>query len=112
MRGNTTFPKDDLRSFDPKFRPPRFAEYLRAVDDLKTWARKRGKDVLHLAVRWALDQPNVSVALWGARRPEQLVEVEDVMGWHLTRDDCVAVDGIVQNAVRDPVGPEFMAPRA
>jgi aryl-alcohol dehydrogenase-like predicted oxidoreductase len=110
MRTDTTFPKDDLRSFDPKFRPPRFAQYLRAVDDLKQWAAARGKDVIQLAVRWVLDQPNVSVALWGCRRPEQLAGVDGVMGWHLTRDDCDQIERLVKTDVHDPVGPEFMAP--
>jgi aryl-alcohol dehydrogenase-like predicted oxidoreductase len=112
MRAATTFPSDDLRSFDPKFRAPRYAQYLRAVDDLQTYARARGKNVLELAVRWVLDQPNVSIALWGARKPEQIDAMDGVMGWHLTRDESVEIERIVQNAVSDPVGPEFMAPRA
>jgi aryl-alcohol dehydrogenase-like predicted oxidoreductase len=112
MRGTTTFPKDDLRSFDPKFRPPRFAQYLRAVDDLGWYARERGNTVLELAVRWVLDQPNVDIALWGARRPDQIAPIDGVMGWHLDRIESLELERIVQNAVRDPVGPEFMAPRA
>jgi aryl-alcohol dehydrogenase-like predicted oxidoreductase len=112
MRHNTKFAEGDLRSVDPKFRAPRFAEYLRAVDDLQSFARDRGKDVLHLAVRWVLDQPNVGIALWGARHPAQIAPIDGVMGWHLTRAERVKIDDIVQNAVRDPVGPQFMAPQA
>jgi aryl-alcohol dehydrogenase-like predicted oxidoreductase len=112
MRASTIFPSDDLRSFDPKFRAPRYAQYLRAVDDLQVFARARGKDVLQLAVRWVLDQPNVGIALWGARRPEQIEPMDGVMGWRLTRDESNEIDRIVQHAVPDPVGPEFMAPRA
>jgi aryl-alcohol dehydrogenase-like predicted oxidoreductase len=33
---------------------------------------KTGKGVLELAVWWVLDQPGVSIALWGARTPESL----------------------------------------
>jgi aryl-alcohol dehydrogenase-like predicted oxidoreductase len=99
-------------SCDPKFRPPRHAQYLRAVDDLQAYAQARGKSVLQLAVRWVLDQPNVSVALWGVRRQEQIDAMDGVMGWRLTPEESVHTERIVQNAVRDPVGPEFMAPRA
>src|SRR5205085_10191686 len=31
MRPDTKFPADDVRSVDPKFQPPRYAEYLEAV---------------------------------------------------------------------------------
>ena len=112
MRADTTFAKGDLRTFDPKFRPPRYAQYLRAVEGLRAWASARGKSVLQLAVRWVLDQPNVGVALWGARRPNQLDDVGGVIGWHLTRQDCLEIERIVDDAVREPVGPEFMAPQA
>jgi aryl-alcohol dehydrogenase-like predicted oxidoreductase len=112
MNASTNFPASDLRSFDPKFRPPRYAQYLRAVDDLNASARARGRSVLQLAVRWVLDQPNVGVALWGARRPDQIEAMDGVMGWRLGRDESLEIDRIVQSAVRDPIGPEFMAPHA
>jgi len=71
MRTDRQFAKDDMRkTTDPKFQTPHFAEYLNAVSKLDTFARENyGKRVIHLAVRWLLDQPGVGVALWGARRP-------------------------------------------
>ncbi|HET7584203.1 MAG TPA: aldo/keto reductase [Gemmatimonadaceae bacterium] len=111
MRRDTTFPKDDLRATDPRFRAPRYAQYVAAVEELDRLARERfGHGVLQLAVRWVLDQPGVGSALWGARRPEQLDPVEGVMGWSLDDDARRAVVEIVERCVRDPVGPEFMAP--
>lgn len=108
---DTRFEGDDLRKTDPKFLPPRFAEYTRAVDMLRQFARKNyGKEVLPLAVRWVLDQPGVSVALWGARHPAELNPLRDVMGWKLDKEALAAMDKIVAESVRDPVGPEFMAP--
>src|SRR5713101_3156956 len=66
MGADTTFDGDDLRRLDPKFQPPRFAQYLAAVERLAQLARDRHKArVIHLAVRWMLDQ-GISVALWGA----------------------------------------------
>ncbi len=110
MRPDTAFAGDDLRRHDPKFQAPRFAQYLAAVDALDQLARKRfGKRVIHLALRWALDQPGVGVALWGARRPDQLVPVVDVMGWHIDTDTMREIDAILRT-ITDPVGPEFMAP--
>jgi D-3-phosphoglycerate dehydrogenase len=108
---NTRFKGDDLRKTDPKFLPPRFAQYLNAVRRLAEFSRTRyGRSVLALAVRWVLDQPGVSVALWGARHPGELEPLDDVMGWHLDRKALDDIDDIIRETVHDPVGPEFMAP--
>jgi aryl-alcohol dehydrogenase-like predicted oxidoreductase len=107
----TRFEGDDLRKTDPKFQSPRFEQYLEATTQLERFARERfDKGVLALAVRWVLDQPGVSVALWGARHPGELAPLAEVMGWRLdqrARDD---IDELIGRTVHDPVGPEFMAP--
>jgi aryl-alcohol dehydrogenase-like predicted oxidoreductase len=108
------FAKDDMRkTTDPKFQLPHFAEYLNAAHRLDAFARERfGKRVIHLAVRWLLDQPGVGIALWGARRPEQLTPIHEVSGWSLTQGDFASIDAILRESIRNPVGPEFMAPPA
>jgi aryl-alcohol dehydrogenase-like predicted oxidoreductase len=108
---DTRFEGDDLRNIDPKFIPPRIAQYTRAVKLLDRFAHEHfGKGVLPLAVRWVLDQPGVSVALWGARHPGELAPLGDVMGWKLDREALAYMDTVVAESVHDPVGPEFMAP--
>jgi aryl-alcohol dehydrogenase-like predicted oxidoreductase len=110
MRPDTTFGGDDLRRNDPKFKPPRFAQYLGAVQRLDLLAQYRyGRRVIHLAVRWMLDQ-GVTVALWGARHPGQLAPVADVGGWSLEPDAKAEIDRVLRERIKDPVGPEFMAP--
>ncbi|HEV8525659.1 MAG TPA: aldo/keto reductase [Terriglobales bacterium] len=113
MRPDTKFEGDDMRKMDPKFQPPRYQQYLEAVARLDRLAQKRfGKRVLHLAVRWLLDQPGVGVTLWGARRPEQLAAVNDCLGWSLDEAAMKEIENIIAETVKDPVGPEFMAPPA
>lgn len=110
MTGGTTFEGDDLRKSDPKFKAPRFAQYLAAVEALKALAQERyGKSVLALAIRWVLDQ-GPTVALWGARRPDQLDGIDDAFGWSLTSQDLHDIDTLLAEHITDPVGPEFMAP--
>jgi aryl-alcohol dehydrogenase-like predicted oxidoreductase len=110
MRPDTRFAGDDLRGIDPKFQPPRFAEYLDAVRQLDELAQRRfRRRVIHLAVRWMLDQ-GISVALWGGRHPEQVEAALGVAGWSLSDTERELIDRIVNTAVPDPVGPEFMAP--
>ena len=112
MRPDTTFDGDDLRRIDPKFQPPRFLQYLDAVRQLDGLAQRRfHRHVIHLAVRWMLDR-GISVALWGGRHPKQVDEVLDVAGWSLNSTNRDLIERIVNIAVTDPVGPEFMAPSA
>jgi aryl-alcohol dehydrogenase-like predicted oxidoreductase len=106
----TQFTGDDLRRGDPKFQEPRFSQYLAAVAELDRYARARfGLTVLALAVRWVLDRGN-TIALWGARRPSQLDPVEDAMGWELDDPAKARIEEILLQNVKDPIGPEFMAP--
>jgi len=111
MRPDTVFDGDDLRRTDPKFVAPRFAQYLAAVDKLDRLAQRFGKRVIHLAVRWMLDQ-GITTALWGARHPGQLQPVDEVTGWSLDASAKAEIDQILRETVADPVGPEFMAPPA
>jgi aryl-alcohol dehydrogenase-like predicted oxidoreductase len=112
MRADTTFEGDDLRRTDPKFQQPRFAQYLAAVERLDQFARLPfGKRVIHLAVRWMLDQ-GITSALWGARHPAQLQPVDEVAGWSLDAPAMAKIDRILAATISDPVGPEFMAPPA
>jgi len=112
MRLDRQFANGDMRkTTDPKFQAPHFAEYLNAASKLDAFARENyGKRVIHLAVRWLLDQPGVGVALWGARHPEQLAPIREVIGWSLGKSDFAAIDAILRENIRNPVGPEFMAP--
>jgi aryl-alcohol dehydrogenase-like predicted oxidoreductase len=107
-----SFDIGDIRRVDPKFREPRFSQYITAVERLATFAHERySKSVLELAVRWVLDCPSVSVALWGAKRPDQLDAVSGVMGWKLDANAMAEIDRIVTESVTDPVGPEYLAPK-
>lgn len=111
LRADTPIPEGDIRRVDPKFQQPRFGQYLKAVEQLDEFARKHyGKRVLDLAVRWVLDRPGVSAALWGAKRPEQLAPIKDAMGWKLDAAAMQAIDRIVAACVTDPVGPEYLTP--
>lgn len=111
MRADTNFPATDLRSNDPKFRPPRFAEYIAAVSALDKFAQEHfNKRVIHLALRWVLDRAPNTIALWGARHPSQLDPARDVLGWKIDADAMAEIDRIVAQNVRTPIGPEFMAP--
>ncbi len=110
LREDAHFEGDDLRLSDPKFQPPRYAQYLTAVRRLDQFGSSHyGKRVIHLAVRWLLDQ-GATTALWGARHPGQLQPIDEVFGWSLDTAAKPEIDRILRQSITDPVGPEFMAP--
>jgi aryl-alcohol dehydrogenase-like predicted oxidoreductase len=83
---------------------------LAAVASLEHYAHERyRKPVTALAVRWLLDQRD-TIALWGARRAAQLDPVDEALGWQLDGEAKRRIEAILSETVKDPVGPEFMAP--
>ena len=110
ITANSKFEGDDLRKTDPKFQGRRLQQYLAAVEELSALAQQRfGKSVLALAVRWVLDQ-GPTIALWGARRPEQLNPLGEIDGWQIDDASKRDIDAILKRHIHDPVSPEFMAP--
>jgi aryl-alcohol dehydrogenase-like predicted oxidoreductase len=110
MRADRVFSGDDLRLSDPKFQPPRYSPYLAAAHALQGFAAERfGKSLLAFAIRWILDR-GPTIALWGARRPDQLAGIDAACGWQLSAEDMEAIDGLLAAHITNPAGPEFMAP--
>ena len=108
---DTRFTGDDIRRQDPKFQAPRLNQYIAAVEQLDRFAQENfGKRVIHLAMRWVLDRDGIGFALWGARRPDQLDAVREIEGWKIDDSAMREIDYIVASCVKQPVGPEFMAP--
>ena len=110
MTADATFEGDDLRNNDPKFSEPRYGQYLRAVERLRQYAEQRfDRSLIDFSLRWVLEM-GVPIAIWGGRKPEQMAPLDDVFGWTLDGAALSAVDSILAETVKDPVGPEFMAP--
>jgi aryl-alcohol dehydrogenase-like predicted oxidoreductase len=112
MKEDTIFTGDDLRNEDPKFKMPRYSHYLRAVKELDALAKRHDHAVIHLAVRWILDKTKSAkgVALWGARKPEQLGPVDEAVKFHLDSKVMNSIDRILDRDIDDGIGPGFMAP--
>jgi aryl-alcohol dehydrogenase-like predicted oxidoreductase len=108
--GEETFSKGDLRRGDPKFKPDRFKQYVKAADALKKIAAKYGKTLAQFALRWALQQPGVTTVIAGSRTVAQVEDNVGVSGWRIEPEDTRKVDDILQKFIKTPVGPEFMAP--
>jgi aryl-alcohol dehydrogenase-like predicted oxidoreductase len=87
-------------------------EVLGAVQKLKPLAEQAGLSMAQLAVAWVLQNPNVSAAIIGASRPEQVYDNAKAAGVKLDADLLKAVDEIIDPiAERDPARTESPARR-
>ena len=98
-----SFGDDDWRKNGANFGinnwgPDNLAANVAAVEKLKGIAADHGKTIAQLAIAWVLDNPAVSVALAGAKKPAEIIE--DLGGdWELPAgvekeiDDLVLAEG-------------------
>ncbi|GEP37020.1 aldo/keto reductase [Nocardioides psychrotolerans] len=78
-------------------------DVLTRVQQLQPIADEAGLSMAQLAVAWVLQNPNVSSAIIGASRPEQVTENVKAAGVKLDEATMTAIDGVVGDvAERDP----------
>jgi aryl-alcohol dehydrogenase-like predicted oxidoreductase len=78
-------------------------EVLERVQQLKPIADEAGLSMAQLAVAWVLQNPNVSAAIIGASRPEQVTDNARAAGVRLDEATMTAIDEVVGPIVeRDP----------
>jgi aryl-alcohol dehydrogenase-like predicted oxidoreductase len=87
-------------------------EVLTRVQLLVPLAQQAGLSMAQLAVAWVLQNPNVSSAIVGASRPEQLVDNVKAAGVTLDADLLKAIDEALDPIVeRDPAKTQVPAER-
>ena len=78
-------------------------DVLEAVQQLKPIADDVGLSLAQLAVAWVLQNDNVSAAIIGASRPEQVTENVKAAGVRLDDDVMTGIDKVLgDHVVRDP----------
>src|SRR6478752_4934681 len=78
-------------------------DVLEAVQKLKPIAAEAGLSMPQLAIAWVLQNPNVSAALVGASRPDQIASNVAASGVKLDADTMAAIDEALGGVVeRDP----------
>jgi aryl-alcohol dehydrogenase-like predicted oxidoreductase len=78
-------------------------DLLSRVQLLKPLAEQAGLTLAQLAVAWVLQNPNVSAAIIGATRPEQVHENVRASGVRLDQDLLQQIDKVIgDKVVTDP----------
>ena len=88
-------PLDDHRRRNPDFHDPQFTATLQLVERLKEIAERNGTTCAQLAISWVLRRPEVTAAIVGARRPEQIAETAPASDWNLSEKDIEEIEKLL-----------------
>ena len=91
----TELAPDDHRLKHPDFQEPRFSATLALVEQLKKIAQRHGRTCAQLAISWVLRRREVTAAIVGARRPEQIAETVGAGDWNLSDDDIAEIEQLL-----------------
>ncbi len=78
------------------FREPSLTLNLEMVELLRPIAERNNHSLGELAVAWVLRRPEVTAAIVGARRPDQIAETAMAGDWTLPDDEQLAIDRILE----------------
>jgi len=96
---HSRFEPSDRRSRYENFIGPKFERNLQVVDRLVGIAQHLKRTPAQVALRWVLDYPGVGVALFGAKRPEQVDDNLGATGWRLSAADFASLASVGQETV-------------
>ena len=79
----------DHRTRDPRFQSPQLEINLRFVEELSNIASGLGWTLPELSIAWTLRRPELTAAIVGARRPEQVTQTV-IAGSRILDDASIA----------------------
>jgi len=88
-------PGDDHRRTNPDFTEPRFSATLELVEQLKPIAERSGITLAQLAIAWALHRGEVTSAIVGARKPDQIEETYKATEIELNTEDIKDIEDLL-----------------
>jgi len=86
---------DDHRKRMADFQEPLFSATLQLVDGLRPIAERNGRTLAQLAISWVLRLREVTSAIVGARRPDQIIETAPAGDWRLAGEDIEEIDRLL-----------------
>lgn len=88
-------PENDHRSRDPKFSDPLLSINLALAEGLAEIARDAKRSVAEIAIAWTLRRAEVTAAIVGARRPDQIEGTADAANWTLNQQETQRIDELL-----------------
>ena len=93
-------PNDDWRKHNPDFNEPSLSHNLALVRRLRDVGKQHGYAPGAVAVAWTLNNPAVTGAIVGARKPEQVDDVVAAANFDLTQSDLAEIESATELAGR------------
>jgi aryl-alcohol dehydrogenase-like predicted oxidoreductase len=88
-------PIHDHRRKSPDFHDPQFTATLLLVDRLRPIAERYGMTLAQLAISWVLRRKEVTAAIVGARRPDQITETAAAGDGTLAPEDIEEIEKLL-----------------
>jgi len=87
-------PKDGRKKY-PIFQEPEWTKNHDFLDELRGVAEDAGLTMAQLTIAWTLAQPGITVALCGAKRPDQITETAQAMQAKLCESHLAKIDAAI-----------------
>lgn len=84
----------DWRKRNPQFQEPKLSENLKIADEMGKIAAKHGSTTAAVAIAWTLRRPEVTGAIVGVRRPDQVDGIIDGGTLKLDDGDLAAIEAV------------------
>ncbi|CAI2698429.1 Aldo/keto reductase [Apilactobacillus kunkeei] len=91
------FPENDIRHGNPDFTGERFKKIVEKVNNLKPLADKHGITTAQLVLAWYIKNPDVTVVIPGAKRPEQVESNAKALNVSLSDEEYAQIDNDFRN---------------
>ncbi len=92
---SANLPESDWRSRNPIFNEPQLSVNLQAIDQLREIADTRGISLAQLSLAWVLRLEEMTSAIVGARKPQQIEETAQAGGIQLTPKEMDGIEEIL-----------------
>jgi aryl-alcohol dehydrogenase-like predicted oxidoreductase len=86
------FDPRDGRAKYPMFRGEEWRKNQDFLDTLRPIAAEVGRTVAQVVINWTIQQPGITAALCGAKRPEQIRDNAAAMEWKLSAEQLARID--------------------
>jgi aryl-alcohol dehydrogenase-like predicted oxidoreductase len=92
LERNHNFDEGDPRRNWPMYQGQEWQKNQVFIDRLREAAKLTGHSVAQLVINWTINQPGITAALCGAKRPWQIEETAGAMGWRMTSEQASIVE--------------------
>jgi len=89
---DNSFEPGDGRPKYSQFRGEEWEKNHDLLDALRPIAAECSHTLAQLAINWTIHRPGITVALCGAKRPDQIRDNAGGMGWRLTNEQLARID--------------------